>query len=272
MAECRLCGQSGFFVVTDKNGLCRGCNASAAAELTQVVAELNAAQDHIENSRSTKKRLADCEQMLELLDLVRDKYESKGIFILKPVTADWVATIESWREPIVIEGVTANIQDVFDKALGSCTVKDAAHHAQHAAKIVADAQAQLERPNDELTRLGDYAEKLLSSVLRTTDEVFARNADRIGRERHSAQTAQTRDRLLGNGTDLVAVIGGGEPCQDCKALIDGGPYSLSGEDRAHTSWDAAVKAHPHFGAADCRCCLVADTTEFDDIAREMGLH
>jgi len=268
MAECRFCGHSGFLVRTDKNGLCRRCSAVAEIELTQVVAELDAAQEHLHYSRSTRKRLADCERMLELLALVRDKYELKGIFILKPVTAEWVAEIHSWREPIIIEGVTVTAESAFEKAFASTTVKVASRHLQHAAQAVADAQAQLEVPNESLTTLGAKAEKLLSAILQSTDEQVARQAARMGAERHSAQTAQTRQRLLSVGIDLVVVIGGAEPCEDCRALIAGGPYSLSGADPAHVPFDAAVKAHSHFGAADCHCCIVADATALDAMAAE----
>jgi len=76
---------------------------------------------------------------------------------------------------------------------------------------------------------------------------------------------KTRKRLLSAGIDLAVVIGGAEPCEQCQAMMDGGPYSLSGTDSAHMSWDAARKAYPHFGAADCRCALGADTSELDAI-------
>jgi hypothetical protein len=265
MSECRLCGRSGFFTATDKNGLCGRCSAAAAIELAHTLEQLNAMQEHLRYSRSTKKRLADCDQMLQLLEVVRDKYESKGVFILKPVTADWATEIGTWREPIVIEGATSSVERAFENVFASTTVKTATHYLRHVVDVIADAQAQLATPNEDLATLAAKAERLLSATMQTTDEQIARNAARIASDRHSEVTRKARQRLVEAGIDLVVVLGGPHPCADCQALIDDGPYSLSGTDPAHVSLDAAIGACPHFGAADCCCCIVADTSALDEM-------
>jgi hypothetical protein len=260
-----LCGRSGFFTATDKNGLCGRCGAAAVVELAQTLEQLNAAQEHLRYSRSTKKRLADCDRMLQLLAVVHDKYESRGVFILKPVTAGWATEIATWREPIVIEGAAASVERAFENVFASTTVKSATHYLRHALDLVTDAQAQLATPNPDLATLAAKAEKLLSATMQTTDEQIARNAARIATDRHSEVTRQTRQRLTEAGIDLVVVLGGPRPCADCQALIDHGPYSLSGTDPAHVSLDTAIEACAHFGAADCCCCIVADTSALDEM-------
>jgi hypothetical protein len=249
--------------VTNKHGLCRTCNESIVEDLAGVLEELNKAQEMLQHSRSTKKRLEKCEGMLKVLALVQDTYESKGIFMLQPTTDEWVAQIHSWREPIIIEGAVATAERDFQKADNATMVKDRAHYLRHASTALAEASVQLSAPSNELVNLQTLAEVNLSNTLKSTDSEVAAEADRRETERLRGYLRETRMRLLSAGIDLVCVIGAADPCPACQAAIHGGPYSLSGDDSHHRSFDGLLAANEHLLRPGCHCAVVADTSDLD---------
>ena len=67
------------------------------------------------------------------------------------------------------------------------------------------------------------------------------------------------------GIDSFVVIGGADPCEDCQAVIDGGPYTAA-------EIDAMSADSGHFTGPNCCCDVSADTAALDqaniDLATE----
>lgn len=64
-------------------------------------------------------------------------------------------------------------------------------------------------------------------------------------------------RMADAGIESYQVIGGPNPCEDCQAATDGGPYSAD-------EMDALFADGGHFSGPNCECTVVADTAALDN--------
>jgi hypothetical protein len=80
MAKCIWCSRSGFFIITDKDGLCKKCVESIKNEAISKLNILQMSEKIIETTENIDTIISKAELIVDLLSDFK-KYENKGIRI-----------------------------------------------------------------------------------------------------------------------------------------------------------------------------------------------
>ena len=68
MAQCKFCGNKGFLLGVDKNGLCKRCAPAVIEQIAQSYRVINESNEIINKSKQTATRLSRCDTILGILE------------------------------------------------------------------------------------------------------------------------------------------------------------------------------------------------------------
>lgn len=115
MAECKMCGRKGLFLLVSANGLCKSCESIVVMDVQQRGRIINDSMKLVAESKNMKTRLSRCDLLIEHAQALLE-YEHKGIPTVSPFPSQLLSEYTAMRDQIVLEGVTAEVEKALTKA------------------------------------------------------------------------------------------------------------------------------------------------------------
>jgi hypothetical protein len=115
MGQCRNCGKKGFFLFTDKNGLCSECQQTVLIEVKQRARIIGDSIRLVDEGKTAKTRLSRCDLLLEHAEHLM-KYERKGIPTISPEPSKLRAEYGDRRDQIIVEEIDELVEKAQEKA------------------------------------------------------------------------------------------------------------------------------------------------------------
>lgn len=142
MAQCKMCGQKGFFLVVSANGLCNSCEPIVVMDVEQRGRIINDCVELVTESKNMKTRLSRCDLLVEHAQALLE-YEQKGIPTISPPPSELLTEYTPMRNQIVLEGVTAEVEKALAKAEIAATSRTSINEANKALLKIRDGKQEL---------------------------------------------------------------------------------------------------------------------------------
>lgn len=142
MAQCKMCGQKGFFLVVSANGLCNSCEPIVVMDVEQRGRIINDCVELVAESKNMKTRLSRCDLLVEHAQALLE-YEQKGIPTISPPPSELLTEYTPMRNQIVLEGVTAEVEKALAKAEIAATSRTSINEANKALLKIRDGKQEL---------------------------------------------------------------------------------------------------------------------------------
>jgi hypothetical protein len=115
MGQCRNCGNKGFFLATDQNGLCAYCQRTVLVVVKQNARLIEDSIRLVEEGKTPGTRLSRCDLLLERAEQLL-QYEKKGIPTVSPAPSQLITKYRLRRDEIVSEEILAVVEKATEKA------------------------------------------------------------------------------------------------------------------------------------------------------------
>jgi hypothetical protein len=107
MAQCKMCGKSGFLLAVSANGLCQSCNQAMVINVQQRIRIIKDCIKLIETSNNLQTRLSRCELLIKNVNELL-KYESKGIATINPTPSQLLLKYKAIHNQLLNESIKTN--------------------------------------------------------------------------------------------------------------------------------------------------------------------
>lgn len=145
MAQCKMCGQKGFFLSVSADGLCKSCAPIVVMDVEQRGRIINDCMELVDKSKKMDTRLHRCDLLLEHAQALLE-YEHKGIPTVRPLPSQLLTEYTPLHDQIVLEGVTAEIEKALAKAELAATSRTSINEANKALLKIRDGKELLHEP------------------------------------------------------------------------------------------------------------------------------
>lgn len=142
MAQCKMCGQKGFFLSVSANGLCKSCEPIVVMDVQQRGRIINDCMKLVSESKNMKTRLSRCDLLIEHAQALLE-YEHKGISTVSPSPSQLLSEYTAMRDQIVLEGVTAEVEKALAKAEIAATPPTSINEANKALLKIREGKQEL---------------------------------------------------------------------------------------------------------------------------------
>jgi hypothetical protein len=142
MAQCKMCGQKGFFLPVSANGLCNSCEPIVVMDVQQRGRIINDCVELVAESKNMKTRLSRCDLLVEHAHALLE-YEQKGIPTISPPPSELLTEYTPMCNQIVLEGVTAEVEKALAKAEIAATSRTSINEANKALLKIRDGKQEL---------------------------------------------------------------------------------------------------------------------------------
>lgn len=122
MAQCKACGNKGFFLFLDKAGLCGRCASQMKFDFDQRYRIIEDSQKIIANSKSLKTILHRMHALEEHLTVVA-KYEAYGTSLMTPPASAVLAHYADMKRGLIEKAINEEITAVYNKASVLLSIK-----------------------------------------------------------------------------------------------------------------------------------------------------
>jgi len=137
-----MCGRKGILLSLSTNGLCKSCNPIVVMDIQQRGRIINDCLKLVIESKNMKTRLSRCDLLLEHAQALL-KYENKGIPTISPPPSHLVIEYAAARDEIVLEAVTAEVENALAKAEIAATPRTSINEANKALLKIREARKEV---------------------------------------------------------------------------------------------------------------------------------
>lgn len=122
MPQCKWCEKKGFFLIVDKQGICREC-------VGKIILDVEGRMRILTESAEMVKKSSNIKTQLSRLDLMRDhlmaleEYEAKGITVMDEKPSRLLEDLEGDKDKIIAEHIRWESENAFSKAEFAGTLK-----------------------------------------------------------------------------------------------------------------------------------------------------
>ncbi len=139
MAQCKMCGKSGWLLSVSNEGLCGTCYAVYINDIRQHPRVIQDCINLVADSKKLDTRLSRCDLLVERARVLL-QYEEIGIETIKPSPSELISNYTSARNEIIIETVKANVEKCLGKAEVAATARTAVTQANNALFKITEAR------------------------------------------------------------------------------------------------------------------------------------
>ena len=116
MGQCKLCGKSGFFVMTDYYGLCGACAQVVKGDVQQRRRIIEDCVRLIETGKTFKTKLSRCDLLIEHMQVLAE-YQAKGMIDeTNPPASQLVQQNTEFRDSMILEEIDELVSKADAKA------------------------------------------------------------------------------------------------------------------------------------------------------------
>ena len=188
MAQCKMCGQKGFFLSVSENGLCKSCELIFVMDLQQRGRIINDCIKLVNESKNMSTKLSRYDLLKEHAQALLE-YEHKGIPTISPSPSQFLSEYTIKRDQIVLESVTAEVEKALARAEIAITPRTSINEANKALLKIREGKKELndKAKLDQLeTRIRHFShEKQLNEYLKA-----ARKAEFKGKKKKALDQYQ----------------------------------------------------------------------------------
>lgn len=142
MAQCKMCGRKGFFLLVSANSLCKSCEPIVVMNVQQRGRIINDCMKLVAESKNMKTRLSRCDLLIEHAQALLE-YEHKGIPTVSPSPSQLLSEYTAMRDQVVLEGVTAEVEKALAKAEIVATPRTSINEANKALLKIREGKQEL---------------------------------------------------------------------------------------------------------------------------------
>ena len=165
MAQCKYCGNKGFFLSVSEHGLCNACHTPVVVDINQRMSRVNESMRIIQNSKVLGTQLHRFELIQEDLNVLCE-YEEKGIAHGASKLLD---TLDAFREDVIANNIKAAVDSAIAKADAAPSAKQSMTAASKALLTINEGLQELPGNNELIAckhRVNKYvSDAKLNSVL-----------------------------------------------------------------------------------------------------------
>lgn len=142
MAQCKMCGQKGFFLLVSENGLCKSCESIVVMDIQQRGRIINDCIKLVNESKNMSTQLSRYDLLREHAQALLE-YEHKGIPTISPSPSQFLSEYTTNRDQIVLEGVTAEVEKALARAEIAATPRTSINEANKALLKIQEGKKEL---------------------------------------------------------------------------------------------------------------------------------
>lgn len=142
MAQCKMCGQKGFFLSVSEDGLCKSCESIVVMDIQQRVRIINDCIKLVNESKNMSTQLSRYDLLREHAQVLLE-YEHKGIPTISPAPSQFLSEYTTNRDQIVLEGVTAEVEKALARAEIAITSRTSINEANKALLKIREGKKEL---------------------------------------------------------------------------------------------------------------------------------
>jgi len=142
MAQCKMCGQKGFFLSVSEDGLCKSCESIVVMDIQQRVRIINDCIKLVNESKNMSTQLSRYDLLREHAQALLE-YEHKGIPTVSPSPSQFLSEYTTNRDQIVLEGVTAEVEKALARAEIAATTRTSINEANKALLKIREGKKEL---------------------------------------------------------------------------------------------------------------------------------